>query len=396
MTTDAFTQNGLKRVLIVGAGIAGCATAISLALRGIEVRLVEKQAEWKFQSSGIFVYSNGLACLRDLGVLPEILRAGFAVPDGRNVYYDHRGNHIVDVRYPALDGGAIPAILGIKRADLHRVLAGRIEDLKIRCELGLTVEDLTQSEGRVDVTLSNGERDIFDLVVGADGIRSQIRDMAGFAIEPRYTGFGVWRSVHKRPAELTDKIMMMGVGKRFGIMPISDDRLYTFGTIAEPKDRYYDPRSWADTMREKFAEFEGPARQFLDELGPESEVLFTAVEEIAMPLPWHRGRVLMIGDASHASTPFMGQGGAMAMQDAVLLGSMLDRRSPVDEMLRRFGEQRMPTCRFVQDVSRRVGELGAQEDAELLAERDTRLRQQAQADVDSFYGKLSELNAQAA
>ena len=379
-----------NKVLIVGAGIAGCSAAIALADKGMQVTLVEKQAEWRFQSSGIFIYSNGLEALRSVGVLPQILDAGFGIADGRNVYLDHHGTPIVDVFYPRSHGGAVP-ILGIKRAEMHRILAGRLDALGVDIRLATTVVDIHSLTG--DVAFSDGTSERFDLVVGADGIRSQVREAVSGPVAPRYTGFGVWRSVHERPRTLDAKIMMMGIGKRLGIMPISDDRLYLFGTVSEPADRWYPREQWPDLMRERFAEFCGPARQFLDQLSADSEVLYTAVEEVQAPLPWHVGRVLLIGDAAHASTPFMGQGGAMAVEDAVVLAEMLGADGINEHTLKAFGERRFPMCRFVQDASRKVGEAGAVEDAASCARRNAAMQHTAQQQVDAFYRELDALRA---
>ncbi|QSI32248.1 FAD-dependent oxidoreductase [Variovorax sp. RKNM96] len=379
-----------NKVLIVGAGIAGCSAAIALADKGMQVTLVEKQVAWRFQSSGIFIYSNGLEALRSVGVLPQILDAGFGIADGRNVYLDHHGTPIVDVFYPRSHGGAVP-ILGIKRAEMHRILAGRLDALGVDIRLATTVVDIHSSSG--DVAFSDGTSERFDLVIGADGIRSQVREAVSGPVAPRYTGFGVWRSVHERPRTLDAKTMMMGIGKRLGIMPISDDRLYLFGTVSEPADRWYPREQWPDLMRERFAEFGGPARQFLDQLSADSEVLYTAVEEVQAPLPWHAGRVLLIGDAAHASTPFMGQGGAMAVEDAVVLAEMLGGDGINEHTLKAFGERRFPMCRFVQDASRKVGEAGAVEDAASCARRNAAMQQTAQQQVDAFYRELDVLSA---
>jgi 2-polyprenyl-6-methoxyphenol hydroxylase-like FAD-dependent oxidoreductase len=378
-------------IVIVGAGIAGCSAAIALTAAGHRVRVLEKQDAWRFQSSGIFVYSNGLASLDDLGVLDDILAAGFAIPDGVNAYYDHHGNPITETRYPPAQDGRIPAILGIKRAELHRVLAARMQALGVSVLLGVAVAGLDDSGARVVVT-TQGETFDADLVIGADGVRSWVRGQIAPDVTPRYTGFGVWRSVHRRPADLTQKIMQMGPAKRYGIMPISDDRLYTFGTVAHPVGQYVAPENWVAEMRAAFSEFDGPVRPFREALDEHSEVLFTAVEEIVMPLPWHRGRVLLIGDAAHASTPFMGQGGAMAMQDAVVLARVLGVEPDLPRALALFGDLRLPVCQFVQDVSRAVGEAGANEDIANLPARNARMRETAQGAVDGFYGKLDALN----
>jgi 2-polyprenyl-6-methoxyphenol hydroxylase-like FAD-dependent oxidoreductase len=242
------------------------------------------------------------------------------------------------------------------------------------------------------VELSDGSAAAFDLAIGAEGIRSPLRELVHPGLGPRSTGFAIWRSVHDRPADLRTKIMAMGVGKRIGIMPISDDKLYIFGTIVEPDKRWHDPATWPETMRATFAEFEGPVRRFLDEVSSSTEVLYTVVEEVAAPLPWHRGRVLLIGDAAHASTPFMGQGGAMAVEDAVVLGEMLaENFSDLPTLLDEFGRRRLPVCQFVQDASRAVGDAGALEDAASVVSRNAAMPRTAQRQVDDFYATLQQL-----
>ena len=377
-------------VVIVGGGIAGCTLAILLAGRGVAVTLVERQQRWQFHGSGIFVYSNGLACLQTIGVLPAILESGFAIPGGRNSYYDHEGARITETMYPSAPGTTLPAILGIRRAELHRILLERMQTLNVQVRLASTVAaiDDQPASDAVQVQLADGTTLRASLVIGADGVRSQLRALLFGAVEPVDTGFGVWRSIHRRPAQLVDKIMMMGVGKRLGIMPISDDQLYVYATTNEPGHPFYEPATLHQTMRAKFAEFGGPAQQFLDELRDPAQAFYTVVEEVRLPLPWSRGRVTLIGDAAHASTPFMGQGGAMAMEDSIVLADMLAQGHDVAQALLDFGQQRQPKCAFVQEASRRVGEAGGLESASTCAARNDRMREHAQADVDNFYRKL--------
>ncbi|WP_397448543.1 FAD-dependent oxidoreductase [Pseudomonas sp. NA-150] len=381
----------VQNVLIVGAGIAGCSAAIALRQNGINVKVVEKAARWEFASSGIFVYGNGLKLFDDLGVLPGMLESGFAIEDDENLYFTHQGEEIVNVQYPR-PAPTIPAIFGIKRAEMHRVLKARMDTLGATVHLSTSVEQVISdtSGSSVQVLLTDGKWESFDLVIGADGLRSRVRTLIKGEMEPQYSGFGVWRSVHRRPSSLTKKIMQMGIGKRLGILPISECKLYVFGTIAAPDKPWHDKDQWPALMREEFKEFNGPARQFLDELNAESEVLYTAVEEIILPLPWHSGRILLIGDAAHASTPFMGQGGAMAVMDAVILARMLTSTAPLEETLTEFGTQRYLMCKFVQDASRAVGQAGANEDEEACRRRDDSMKLNAQIKVDGFYVKLAE------
>lgn len=382
-------------ITISGAGIAGCAAAIALAQAGHAVRVIERAERWHFASSGIFVYANGLESLRDLGVVPAILQAGFAVPEGRNAYFDQSGAPLTTTHYPSCDEGRIPAILGIRRSELHRILSARMQALGVTVTLGASITALHQSANSVSITLHDGTKVDSALLVVAEGLRSTTRALAGWDIQPQYSGFTVWRSVHDRPKALTDKIMQMGRGKRFGIMPISDDQLYTFGTVPGPKPDHIAPNDWPATMATLFAEFDGPARLFLDALDATSEVLFTAVEEVALPLPWHRGRVVVIGDAAHAATPFMGQGGAAAMADGLALARHLSHADP-DTALAAFGAERQPICAFVQDISRKVGEAGALETDADVAAREAHMRSGgAQVQVDQFYARLAAFDAAA-
>lgn len=377
-------------VLIVGGGIAGITLAIALAQRGIKARLVEKQSEWKPTSSGIFIYSNGLGVMDKLGLLGGIISTGWASFDGRNPYLDREGRLIVEYFYPRVAGDHVPAIVGIKRAELHRVLIDALHRTDVEVRLGTTVASLVDGEYGAEAAFSDGSSGVFDAVVAADGIRSQLRAMVFGPLEPTFTGFGAWRSIHRKPDAIDSKIMMMGVGKRLGIMPISQDRLYVFATSNEPGNPWYDPARWHITMREKFEEFNGPATALLDEIVSPEQVVYTAVEEVHCPLPWNKGRVLLVGDAAHASSPFMGQGGAMALEDALVLSEMLARGGPVAETLAAFGERRYERCNFVQEASRKVGEAGGLETDEACKLRDQRMRSAGQQGVDAFYERMAQ------
>lgn len=380
-----------RSVAILGGGLAGASAAIALAQAGCLVQVIEKDPNWRGQSSGMFLYSNALASLRDLGVIDAVLKQGFAVPEGRNLYLEADGREITRTRYPAQDG--LPAILGIRRAALHRILADRTMALGVSVSFGVTLAGYLQDGDLIWAKLSDGRKLPCDALIGAEGLKSPLRWMLGTQASPRYSGFGVWRAVHDRPTEIRDKFMIMGRGLRLGIMPISADQLYIFGSCLEPKSARYAPAELPSAMRERFRDFEGPAKQFLDQL-PEVEISYTAVEEVVMDLPWHKGCVGLIGDACHGATPFMGQGGAMALEDGVILARCLASDLAVPDALELFGQARFEICRFVQDVSQAVGQAGAAEDNVTLAARSARMRADAQKDVDGFFARLDQLTSQ--
>lgn len=378
-------------VVIVGGGIAGCALAISLAQKGVASVLIEQDASWTPTSSGIFIYANGLLALDRLGVLDGVNAAGWVSPDGSNLYLTADAQLITRTFYPSIGGAHIPPIVGMRRVDLHRALTARISALGVDVRLGVTVDAISDKPGQpVEVLLSDGSRLVCDALIGADGVRSQIRTSLFGVMEPVYTGYGVWRSIHAKPSHIDEKIMIMGLGIRLGIMPISKTELYLFGTTREPGKPFYARDCWHTEMQMKFSSITGPARPLLDELTSPEKVVYTAVEEVHLGLPWCKGRIGLIGDAAHSSTPFMGQGGAMAIEDGLVLGDMLASGTDAAKTLEAFGARRFERCKFVQDVSRRVGEQGALEDEAATFVRDARLRSNGQSDVDSFYARMAE------
>ncbi|HEV2572183.1 MAG TPA: FAD-dependent oxidoreductase [Beijerinckiaceae bacterium] len=377
----------MTKIVIVGGGIAGASLAIALKRQSVDVVLVEKDPHWTPSSSGIFLYANGLESVRTLGVLDAVLERGWA-SDGRNVYLTADGSFITETHYPSRDPARVPPIVGIKRSDLHRALADEVQRLGVDIKLGLTVESFDDQGTQVIARLSDGSEIACDGLIGADGIRSSIRERLFGKMTPEFTGFGTWRSVHKKPKEIDVKIMMMGVGKRLGIMPISDDQLYIFATTNEPSKPLYDTSRMHEIMREKLAEFKGPAAALLDELTSPEGVLYTAVEEMALPLPWSKGRVLIIGDGAHACTPYMGQGGAMALEDSILLAPQIAASTNLAATFTAFGALRHERCSFVRKVSRQVGDAGGKELPNDVDARNRRLQTQGQSDVDSFYARM--------
>ncbi len=380
------------RILIAGGGIAGLASAIALEQAGANVEVMEAEPAWAPLSSGMFLQSNGLAMLRRLGILDVVLEAGFSVPDDLMPVSTFDGQPITEVRYPRLAGADVPAILGIKRVVLHGILTDRVQELGINVRLGTRLRSVgspSGGAGLVRVEASDSTEGDFDLVVGADGIRSDLRAMRfPDRAEPRYSGFGAFRCVSPRPPDLRHKLMLIGPGVRVGIMPTSEADLYMFGIAREPADARYEPEDWPALMRERLAEFDGPVPELL---ATATAFHYTGVEEVPAGRPLSARRVVLVGDAAHATTPFMGQGGSMALEDAVVLADVLGGAArgdtSVEAALARFEERRFPRVQFVQSRSVEAGRAWGGDSSGYSPDA---LRETMQARVDGFYAQLAE------
>ncbi len=243
-------MNAKRDILVVGGGICGLTVSIALKKKGMNPRIVEIQENWHPVSSGIFLNSNALRALRRVDVLDEIVAAGWGSEGDKMAIFDQDGNHLTDVTYPRLAGPDVPAVLGLKRMELHNVLVKKTIAEDIPITKGTTIESFTEDADKIKATLTDGTTADYDLMIGADGIRSKVRAIAFDGVEPEFSSFGTWRCVCDRPKDLTTKIMMMGVGKRLGIMPISGDKLYVFATSREIGNPWYEKSSWYTTMKE--------------------------------------------------------------------------------------------------------------------------------------------------
>jgi|tagenome__1003787_1003787.scaffolds.fasta_scaffold20869279_2 2-polyprenyl-6-methoxyphenol hydroxylase-like FAD-dependent oxidoreductase len=342
----------VKRALIVGAGIGGLGAGAALAQRGIETDLVELRPHAGVYGVGINQPANSLRALRELGVLDEICAAGFQFD--RTGFRDFRNNPIVEVQSKL--GGDVPANTALSRRDLHRILIGAVERAGATTHYGTTVEDLADDGDRVHVRLSDGREEDYDVLVAFDGINSGLRKrLFGAEYDPVYTGYVVWRVTVPRPEEVTYPILYQSYGRKAGYIPLSEETMYLLHVTPEPADVRYEKADFADLLRERLEEFEGIVGDIRDNLKDDDEIVYSRLSEVMLPAPWHRGRVLVCGDAAHACAPHITQGAAMALEDAVVLAEELTRDGrPLEAALGAFMERRYPRAKFVQDVSRQI------------------------------------------
>lgn len=364
-----------KRVLIVGGGIGGMTLAVALARQGLKAEVIELKPEASILGVGIIQPGNALRALRDLGLLDQCLAQGFQIDD--YVMYEATGDYIGRMKLLRIAGPDIPAVNGLPRIALHRILTKAAEDGGARIRVGLTVNSIASHEDRVEVVLSNGSKETFDLVVGADGIRSRVRDLVfGNEYAPQYAGHGVWQFTSPRLPEVDRQIMYYGVGVKAGLMPVSCDQMYLLLVTNEPDNPWMPSDQLDRLLRDRLRPFTAPlVVKIRDQIHDPSHVIYGPIEEVILPPPWYRQRVLLIGDAAHASGPHVSQGATMAIEDASVLAELLGRGLSGEDALQQFMERRYERCKFVQDTSRQVGRDGNIDDAKACVARNIRMRE---------------------
>jgi 2-polyprenyl-6-methoxyphenol hydroxylase-like FAD-dependent oxidoreductase len=332
--------------LVVGGGITGCVAALALARRGVSVDLVEISPVWHGVGHGITVQGNALAALAKVGVLGEILDRGVPFDQLRMRQAD--GRLIAEVPTPHTGGAALPATLGALRSDLQAVLCEHVYAAGISVRLGLSVRAIAQDAHRAYVEFTDGSGGSYDLVIGADGIRSHTRSLLGIPTVPQPSGMSIWRVVAGRPPEMDCAEVYYG-GPRYkaGYSPISASQCYAYlldvdGTAAD----FGDAPAW-QLMHARAAGYGGTWAQVRAGIGPDSNVSHTRIEWLLVPDPWFRGRVIVIGDAAHACPPLIAQGAAMCAEDAVVLAELVTGGQPLEAALPAFMTRRLPRVELV-------------------------------------------------
>ncbi len=350
-------------VLVVGGGIAGCVAALAMHQRGIGVRIVEIRSPWTGTGHGITVQGNALQALRTVGVLDRVLARAVPFDTLRMRHAD--GTLLEELTTPRTGGADLPATVGALRSELQAALSDAVREGGIPVTLGTTVTALDQRPGAVEVTLGTGECGRFALVVGADGIRSAMRQSIGIDVEPKPTGMGIWRVVAERPAEMDCAELYFG-GPRYkaGYCPISEDRCYAYLLDVPLDPSMIGERPAGALLRERSAGYGGLWGRIREKLRDDTLVDYRWIESVVLDQPWYRDRVLLIGDAAHACPPTIAQGAAMSAEDGIVLAELLAATPSVDDALAAFMVRRLDRVRMVLDNSLLLAEWEIRPDAQ--------------------------------
>ena len=337
-----------QSVLIIGGGIAGLTSAIALGRRGFSINVIEKDPDWSVYGVGIIQQSNVVRAVTELGIIDDYLDAGFGFDHVR--IYKPDGELAAKVPAQRLVP-EYPAQLGIGRPALHKVLGDRAVAAGADVRLGVTAEAFEDDGAGVTVKFSDGSSGRFDLVVGADGVYSKTREMLfPDAPKPEFAGQSVWRYNFTRPEEV-DALCAYAGPIGIGLVPLSSELMYMYVTTPEPGNPRYPREGIAEAMREKLRNAPPRIAELSKQITADEGVVYKPLEWLFLEGDWHRGRVVLIGDAAHATTPHLGQGAGLAIEDSVVLAEELERADSVATAFDAFRKRRFERCKYIVDAS---------------------------------------------
>lgn len=345
-------------ILVIGGGIGGLTAAIALRRKGHRVTVIEKDPDWSVYGVGIIQQANVIRAMAELDLLDDYLAAG--VPFNKVAVHQPDGSLVATIPIPPLVEG-YPASMGVGRPALHKILGDRTIASGAEVRLGVTALTIDDRPDGVHVHFSDGSDAVFDLVVGADGVYSQTRamimpDESG----PEYTGQAVWRYNFPRPADL-DSLHAYNGPIGAGLVPINAELMYMYVTTPEPDKPRYPHEQLAESMRAKLHGHTAPQIRELAELITDNDaVVYRPLEAMILREAWHVGRVVLLGDAVHATTPHLGQGAGLAIEDSIVLAEEISRHDDPETAFRAFRDRRFERCRYIVESSLAIchGQLG--------------------------------------
>jgi len=375
-------DNHARHVLVVGAGIAGLAAAAALRDLGWDVSVVEQRPDFDGTGTGLFVPANGVRALAALGVLDGIARRGRLI--GRLRMHGADGASQALACLDRVWPGVGPSI-AIHRSLLQEAL---LEAALVPVRMGTRLTSISPDSTTVQVGFDDGGTARYDLVVGADGAGSAVRGLLWPDAAARYGGESWWRGIVTCPPDLTDWTLTLCQAGNLVAIPVGTGLVYWGAGVSRQTSFRDELPGRAARVRDRFADATGVAAAVLDQVTDDAAVQFSAADTAWVEDPV-AGRVVLIGDAWHATTPSMAQGAAMAAEDALVLAQELGRGprpGAIGGALRRFAVRRLPRVRHVQETTAMRNQLAALP----LEQRLAVLPHWEQISVSSFAPLISE------
>jgi 2-polyprenyl-6-methoxyphenol hydroxylase-like FAD-dependent oxidoreductase len=326
------------------------AAAIGLTRAGVACEIAEITTDWQPAGVGIGLQSPPLRATKELGLFDEILRVGRRQP--HVVICTADGTQVAEIPQVNVNDPGDPPFVNMSRIALHQVMADEVRRLGIPVRLGTTIASWTEADTGVDAMLSDGASSRYDLIVGADGLHSKVREGAlPHAPNAELAGQVIWRMAARCPEGLDRYTIMVAGPHRIGLVPLPGDALYLWMLDSSIGPQRPDRDKLLDLFQERMAAYGRFAPAVAAQATAASQVDFRALHWLLVPPPWHAGRVVLIGDAVHTTTPHLAFGAGLAIEDAVVLSELVADGLEGCELGERLAARRFERARVVVENS---------------------------------------------
>lgn len=376
------------KVTIIGAGIGGLTTAIALKQKGIEVELFEATPVFKKAGSGINLAMNAMQVYRELGLYNTIFEAG-SLTDSIAIT-DTKLNPFSFVNLKEFEKKFNVKSVAIHRATLHQILLTELKDVPLY--LGKKVKKVIQAEGKVNLTFEDDSTHKAEIVLGADGIHSAIRESIFDATTLRHAKQVCWRGITtiKLPNEYQTQLNEpWGKAKRFGFVAISKDEYYWYA-LANYKTNYQEEFKTID-LGELYSDFH-PIVSELIRSTPKENILTNEMLDLKPISTWYKQNICLVGDAAHATTPNLGQGACQAIESALVVANCLAQHKLPEVAFKEFQNSRLNKATYVVNTSWTIGQMAHLENKILIGLRNFVLKHMPQRMATKQSERLFEIN----
>jgi len=354
-----------KRILIVGAGIAGLSSALMLAKNGNDVMVIDANANWEITGAGLTISGPSFRAIEALGILSDVMSQGHTHP-GIKVH-DNHGLHLKTLISPCIasrTGAALPGAGGILRSTLHAILLEHLSHLGVQVQMGLKCtsisQDLLGPHGSVQaqVHLTDQRTLSFDAVVLGEGLYSKSRHhLFPHASPPALTGQACWRVVLPRPERVDHRFFYLGGSVKVGLTPVSQEHMYLFLLESIPHNPKRETAELHVILKRLLSEFKGELSSIAQSINAQSHIVYRPLESHFLHDAWSTGCVVLVGDAAHATTPQLASGAGMAMEDGIVLSEEFLKAKDTPEAFHRYFLRRQNRCNMVVQNSLKIGQL---------------------------------------
>lgn len=342
---------------IIGGGIGGLTTAIALRQRGIEAKVYEAAPEIKPVGAGIVMATNAMLVFQRLGIAEKVQQAGYIIREGLVCDQHWKPIQKMDVDYASQRYGV--GSYAFHRAALHEVLFNELPSDTV--QLNHKLISLQQSADKVRLKFENQNELEVDFVIGADGIKSIVRESIFGNGSYRYSGQTCWRSIVEMNApskfkNSTYELWGSKAGLRFGLVAVGENKIYFFATLKSEAGGIDRVDSLKQDLVSKFGEFGSDVISVLEKTDPQ-KIVRTDIYDLAPISNWYHGKIALVGDAAHATTPNLGQGGCQAVEDAYVIAQELSKNKDLSAAFKAYQNTRFAKANYVVKTSWRLGQV---------------------------------------